>query len=174
MWLATFTRQGKDPWSYTVSKRILTFGLLTLYFSGDGLHLWLLGALVYLTLLGTTLLKTVEVQTEYLDYYTRKYDHTLEMVFTRQTSRGGANPESPSRTHPETSIREIRTPSRTVFTQKQNELFIEKVLQCCQDVPGSELNLFLFLVWMSLKQKEVWKKPIIPWLFDFIQTKTSI
>ena len=30
-----------------------------------------MGALVYLTLLGTTLLKTFEVQTEYLDYFTR-------------------------------------------------------------------------------------------------------
>ena len=43
--------------------------------SGDGLHLWLLGALVYLTLLGKTLLKIVEVQTEYQYYFTGKYDH---------------------------------------------------------------------------------------------------
>ena len=34
------------------------------------MHLYLLGALVYLTLLETTPLKTVQVQTEYLDYFT--------------------------------------------------------------------------------------------------------
>ena len=30
--------------------------------------------------------------TEYLDYFTRKYDHALHMVFTRQKLRAGANP----------------------------------------------------------------------------------
>ena len=35
------------------------------------MHLWMLGALVYLTLLETEPLKTVGVQTEYLDYFTR-------------------------------------------------------------------------------------------------------
>ena len=40
------------------------------FYYGDGLYLWLLGAVVYLTLLETALLKTVEVQTEYLDYCT--------------------------------------------------------------------------------------------------------
>ena len=35
------------------------------------MHLYVLGALVYLTLLETTPLKTVEVQTEYLDYITK-------------------------------------------------------------------------------------------------------
>ena len=39
--------------------------------SGDGLLLWLLGAVFYPTLLDMALLKTVEVQTEYLDYFTR-------------------------------------------------------------------------------------------------------
>ena len=39
--------------------------------SGDGLYLWLLGAVVCLTLLETAPLKTVEVQTEYLDFFTR-------------------------------------------------------------------------------------------------------
>ena len=37
---------------------------------GGGLHMWLLVALVYLTLLEMTPLKTVEVRTEYLDYFT--------------------------------------------------------------------------------------------------------
>ena len=67
------------------------------------------------------------------------------MVFTRQKSRAGANPKAPTRTRPATNIRELRTPSQTVFTQKQKELFIEQVLQCSQDVTGNELH-FLFLV----------------------------
>ena len=51
------------------------------------------------------------------------------MVFTRQKSRAGANKESPPITHPETNIREVRTPSRTVFTQENNELFFQQVVQ---------------------------------------------
>ena len=50
------------------------------------------------------------------------------MLFTRQKSRLGANPESPPRTHPEKYIREVHTPSRTVFTQEQNELFVQQFL----------------------------------------------
>ena len=37
----------------------------------DGFHLWLLGVVSYLTLLETSQLKTVEVKTEYLGYFTR-------------------------------------------------------------------------------------------------------
>ena len=48
------------------------------------------------------------------------------MVFTRQKSRAGANPESPPRTQPGKNIREERTPRRTVFTREDNELFIQK------------------------------------------------
>ena len=43
---------------------------LSIYYS-NGLHLWLLGVVVYLTLLEKVPLKTVEVQTEYLDYCTK-------------------------------------------------------------------------------------------------------
>ena len=38
--------------------------------SGDGFYLRLLGAFVYLTLLETAPLKTVEVKTYYLDHFT--------------------------------------------------------------------------------------------------------
>ena len=62
------------------------------------------------------------------------------MVFIRRKKRASANPESPPRTHPATNIHEVRSPSQTVFTQKQNELFIEKVLQCYQHVAGDELH----------------------------------
>ena len=47
-----------------------------------------------------------------------KNDHALQMVFTRQEVRAGANPESPPRTHPGTNIHEVYTPSWTVFTEK--------------------------------------------------------
>ena len=62
-------------------------------------------------------MKTVEVQTEYLDYFTRKYDHASEMVFTGQKARAGANPESPARAHPGTNICEGINPRRSVFTR---------------------------------------------------------
>ena len=88
----------------------------------------------------TAPLKTVEVQTEYLDYFTRKYDHELEMLSTRKKEIADVNPESPPRTHPATNIREVLTLSWTVFTQKHNELIIEQVIQCSQDVAGDELH----------------------------------
>ena len=43
--------------------------------SGEGLHLLFLGALFYLTLMETKQLKTVDVQTEYLDYFTRNIQY---------------------------------------------------------------------------------------------------
>ena len=51
------------------------------------------------------------------------------MVFTRQKSRADTNLESPPRTQPEINICEVRTSSRKVFTQEQNELFFQQVLQ---------------------------------------------
>ena len=65
------------------------------------------------------------------------------MLFTRQKARAGANPKSPLRTHPATNIHEVRTPSRKVFTQKQNKELIEQVLQCSQGVAGDELHFFV-------------------------------
>ena len=55
-------------------------------------------------------------------------DHTLEMVFIRQKARADANPESPPKIKHKINIRELRTPSRKVFTQEQNELFVEQVV----------------------------------------------
>ena len=62
------------------------------------------------------------------------------MVFTRKKARAGANPESPARTQPGKNIREVRTPRLTVFTQEQNELFIQRVLQYSQGEKGDELH----------------------------------
>ena len=47
-------------------------------------------------------------------------DHALDMIFTRQKSRAAKNPESPPITQSKQNIREVRTPSHTVFTQEQN------------------------------------------------------
>ena len=65
------------------------------------------------------------------------------MVFTRQKARAGENPESPPRTQPEKNIREIGTPSRTVFTQKQNELFVQRVVQYSQEKEGDDLHYYV-------------------------------
>ena len=54
------------------------------------------------------------------------------MVFTKQKSIAGTNQESPPRNQPETNICEVRTPSQTVFTQEQNELFAQQVVQYSQ------------------------------------------
>ena len=62
------------------------------------------------------------------------------MVFTRKKSRTGANPKSPPRTQPETNIREVRTPSRTVFTQKQNQLFIQHIVQYYHYLEGENFH----------------------------------
>ena len=55
----------------------------------------------------------------------RSEDHALEIVFTRQKERLGANPESPQRTQAGTNIREVRTPSPKFFTKEQNELLVQ-------------------------------------------------
>ena len=47
------------------------------------------------------------------------------MVFNRQKERAGAYPESLPINQPEISIREVRTPSRTVFMQEHHELFVQ-------------------------------------------------
>ena len=58
------------------------------------------------------------------------------MVFNRQKERSGENPESLPRNQPETNIREVRTPSQTVFTQEQNESFVQRVVQYYQEKDG--------------------------------------
>ena len=62
------------------------------------------------------------------------------MIFTRQKARAGANPESPPITQPETNIREVHTPSRTVFTHKHNGLFIQQVVQYSQEKESEDLH----------------------------------
>ena len=55
------------------------------------------------------------------------------MVFTRQKTRAGENPESPPKTQLETNIRELCAPNRTVLPQEQNELFFQRVVQYSQE-----------------------------------------
>ena len=62
------------------------------------------------------------------------------MVFIWKKSRAGANTKSPSITHPGTDIHELHTPSQTVFTQEQNELFVQQVFQYSQVIDGAELH----------------------------------
>ena len=58
------------------------------------------------------------------------------MVFTRQKAREDTNTEPPPRIHLEINIREIRTPSRTVFTQGWNKLSVQQVFEYSQDLEG--------------------------------------
>ena len=54
------------------------------------------------------------------------------MVYTRLKSRADTNPESPPIIQHEINIPEVPTHTRTVFTQEQNELFIQRVVQDAQ------------------------------------------
>ena len=95
------------------------------------------------------------------------------MVFTRQKSNAGANPESPARTQLGTNIREVRNPRRTVFTSEHNELFIQRVPQYSQEEKGDELHYRVLGLKESSTEGDM-KNPIVPWLFDFTLTKISI
>ena len=65
------------------------------------------------------------------------------MVFTRQKAREGENLEYPPRTQSGTNIREVRTPSRLVFTQEHNELFFQRVVQYFQKKEGSDFHYYV-------------------------------
>ena len=97
----------------------------------------------------------------------------MEKVFTRQKSIADANPESPPRNHPGINIREVYTPSWTVFTQEQNELFVQQALQYSQDLEGEVLHYHIFCLNAYSIENDL-KKPIVNWLFDLILTKISI
>ena len=62
------------------------------------------------------------------------------MVFNRQKERASENQEYPPRTHLETIIRGVRTPSQKVFTQEHNELFVQQVVQYSQEKEDEYLN----------------------------------
>ena len=62
------------------------------------------------------------------------------MLFIRKKARAGENPEYPPRTHSETNIRELHTPSRSVSTQEQNEIFFQQAVQYSQDLEGEDLH----------------------------------
>ena len=95
------------------------------------------------------------------------------MLFTIKEWRAGANPESPPRTHSVTNTCEVRTPSRTVFTMEQNELFVQRVVQYCQEKEGDEF-LYHALGFNKSSKKDKIKKPIVTWLVNFTLTKISM
>ena len=91
------------------------------------------------------------------------------MVFTRQKSRAGENLESPPISQPGTNIREVRTPSWTVFTQEQNELFVQQVIQYSQEKEGDELNYHVLD--LNESSTECYMKiPIVPFPYFTIMT----
>ena len=85
------------------------------------------------------------VQVGYVWFAIYIEDHALEMIFTRQKTRANKNPESPPRTQLETNIRELRTPSRTVFTQEQKELFFNKLFNTLS-ICRVKICIIIFLV----------------------------
>ena len=95
------------------------------------------------------------------------------MVFTRQKSRADENPESLPRTQPERNIREVRTPSRKLFTQEHNELFVQHVVQYSQEKEGEYLHYHV-LGLNEFSTEDYIKKPIVNWLFDLNLKKISI
>ena len=95
------------------------------------------------------------------------------MVFNIQKPRAGANPESPPRTQPEKNIHELRTPSQTVFTQEQNGLFAQKVVQYSQDLEGEYLHYHVLGLNESSTDDDM-KNPIVNWLFNTTLKKISI
>ena len=70
-------------------------------------------------------------------------DHAFEMVFSRQKARADANLESSTRNQTEVNIREVCTPSRTVFAQEENELFAQTVLKYSHDLEGEVLHYYV-------------------------------
>ena len=95
------------------------------------------------------------------------------MVFTRQKSIVGANPSSPPRTQPETNIREVHNPSRTVFTQEHNQLFVQIDVQYSQENEVDHLYYHILGLNESSTEDNM-KKIIVKYLCDFTLTKISI
>ena len=89
----------------------------------------------------------------------------MEMVFTRQKVRAYANLEPPPITHHEINIREVQNTSRTVFTQEQNELFVQQVFQDAQGLEDEVLHYHV-LDLNEYSTDEDLKNPIVNWLFD--------
>ena len=66
-------------------------------------------------------------------------DQALKMVYTRRKARADANPKFTPIIQYDINIREVPTPSRTVFTPGQNESFVQKVVQNAQGLEGEVL-----------------------------------
>ena len=65
------------------------------------------------------------------------------MVYTRKTTRADASPEYPPRNQHKINIREVQTPSLTVITPEQNELFVQKVVQDNQSLQVEVLYYYI-------------------------------
>ena len=97
------------------------------------------------------------MKTEYLDYFMRKQDHASKMLFTRQKTRAGANPEAPARTQLGNNIQKGINPRRSVFTQEQNYLFFQRVLQYSQENKIDELHYHVLGLNESSTQDDIKK-----------------
>ena len=87
------------------------------------------------------------------------------MVFTRKKSRADANPESSPITQHKINIREVQTTSQTVFTQEQNESFLQQVVQETQGLEGEVFHYHVIGLNQSSTEDDL-KNPIVKWLLD--------
>ena len=77
-----------------------------------------------------------------------------------QKAIAGVNPESPPRTHSETNIREVCTPSQIVFTKEHNKLFVQQVFQYSQEKEGDCLHYHVLGLNYSSTEDDM-KNPIV-------------
>ena len=98
-------------------------------------------------------------------YWQLTEDHALEMVYTRQKARADVNPGYLPINHHKINIREVQTISWTVFTQYQNELFVQQVVQ---DTQGLEDEVFHYhdICLNEYSIKDYMKNPLVNWLFN--------
>ena len=81
------------------------------------------------------------------------------MVFTIQKAGEDANPEFPPIIQHEINIREVRALSWKVFTQEQNELFFQQVVQYAQGLEGEVLYYHVLCLNESSTEDDLKKVP---------------
>ena len=175
MWLATLTRQGRGIWRYPGSEILPTFGLLNFYLSwwrfapvtvgcvclpnlvGDGIveNSW--GAnwiFILFILLGNRITHRIwylpDKKQEWVQIHNILQELSQEQIYVKEYFQDGQSSHRNRIIYP--------------FNEFLNTLRKMKVMK----------YISTFLVWTSVQQRMIRKKPILPWFFDFTLKKTSI
>ena len=172
VWLATLTIQGRELWSYPVSKRLPTFGLMTL-----SLFWWRFALVTFGRSSLTKLFENDSVENSLGSnwiprlFYEEIGSRIRDGIYQTKW-RAVANTKSPARTRPENiyvkeEIQDVQYlhGSRIIYSFNKffNTLRKRKWMNC----------IIMFLVWISLQQRMIWKNLIVPWIFDSTMTKSS-